>query len=74
MSQRDATRLVRDLRRNWADQGTGFTVELEGGHWSVRRANGTHVMHFPSTPSDHTFRRNTISRLRRHGVVDRDFR
>jgi hypothetical protein len=74
MSQRDATRLVRDLRRYFAANDLPFTVEMRGSHWHVLRANGSSVRNFGATPSDNHFRANAISQLRRAGVIDRDFR
>lgn len=74
MSKRDASELVRDLRRYFAETGRAFTVELRGGHWHVFRANGSSAGSFGSTPSDQRFRRNTVTQLRRRGVVGDDFR
>lgn len=74
MSRRDAMELVRDLRQHWRDTGRDFTVELRAGHWQILRANGTRAYRFGSTPSDQRFRRNTVSDLRRLGIVAHDFR
>lgn len=73
MSRKDANQLVQDLRAYFAETKRDFTVELRGGHWHVLRANGSSAGSFGQSPSDHRFRRNTVSQLRRRGVVGDDF-
>lgn len=74
MSRKDADQLVSDLRRFFAATGSRFSVERRGGHWHVVNENGSSVAAFGSTPSDHRFRANTITQLRRRGVVPPDWR
>jgi hypothetical protein len=74
MSRRDADQLVADLRRYFHSIGSDLTIEKRGGHWHVVRPNGQSLIGFESTPSDHRFRPNAITRLRRKGIIPPDWR
>lgn len=74
MSKKDADRLVKDLRSHLKSAGSDYRVEKRGGHWHVVTPNGASLASFASTPSDSHFRGNTISQLRRRGIVPKDWR
>jgi hypothetical protein len=74
MSKRDADQLVTELRKHFKQSGSPYTVELRSGHWHVLTESGASLASFGTTPSDSRFRRNTVSQLRRRGIVSRDFR
>lgn len=74
MSKKDASQLVRDLRRYFAEVKAPYTLEVRGGHWHVVNQAGRSVASFGSTPSDNAFRRNTVAYLRQRGVIPRDWR
>lgn len=74
MSKRDADQLVNDLRNYFRSAQSDLTIEKRGGHWHVVRPNGQSLIGFESTPSDHRFRANAITRLRRRGIIPTDWR
>jgi hypothetical protein len=74
VSKKDADQLVRDLRRYFRRAGSSYRLEVRGGHWHVVDGHGHSVYPFAGTPSDRRFRQNTVSDLRRLGVVPREWR
>lgn len=74
MSKKDADQLRKDLIRFFAETGAPFSLERRGGHWHVVNAAGKSLARFASTPSEHRFRRNTITDLRQRGILPRDWR
>lgn len=58
--QAEARALRKTLRRD------NFTVELNSkGHWEVQTEDGERVSTFSETPSDHRWRANALSDIRR---------
>ena len=74
MSSKDARQLVRDLRDYFNTAGLDYRVIERGNHWHVVNPSGNSLASFGSTPSDNKFRRNTITQLRRRGIVPLDWR
>lgn len=74
MSQKDATRLAKDLNRFFAATKAPYSVILRGGHWHVVTESGASVGSFGTTPSDNHFRGNAITQLRRRGIIPKEWR
>jgi hypothetical protein len=74
MSKKDADQLVTALRQHLAENNSPLTVEKRGGHWHVVTENGSSIASFGSTPSDHRFKANASTLLRRRGIVPGDWR
>lgn len=69
MSKRDADQLVKELKRHFAATGSSYRIEKRGGHWHVVTEAGKSIARFGSTPSEHRFRLNTVTDLRRRGIL-----
>jgi hypothetical protein len=74
VSKKDADQLVRDLTRYFTETSSRFSIVKRGSHWHVVTESGASVASFGSTPSDSRFRRNTVTQLRRRGIVPPEWR
>jgi hypothetical protein len=62
-----ATKDVKELRE--AVRQAGYRTVYQGGHWHVKNDAGKTLDTIPSTPSDRRWWENTVSRLRRKGIL-----
>ncbi|TME30806.1 MAG: hypothetical protein E6I66_08625 [Chloroflexi bacterium] len=57
---------VRELVEKARRQGWR-AEQLPNGHWKLLAPDGIGIVWLAGTPSDHRWRKNAISRMRRHG-------